>query len=207
MIYMLGGSASFSEELVGSFKKNLCDANRIVFIPTSPENVEKSLKYMKLIMKDFLDIGIVFKECNLLIESCSIDTIEEKISNADIVFLMGGNPLTQMDFIKRKNIDRSLKNYSRTLIGLSAGAINISEYAIIIQDESVNESTVYKGLNLASGISVDVHYTTEKDLDIKDVQSRWGINTIYAIPEESSVFINNGTIKYIGKQSIKKFTR
>ncbi|MBN2897636.1 MAG: Type 1 glutamine amidotransferase-like domain-containing protein, partial [Clostridia bacterium] len=110
-----------------------------------------------------------------------------------------------MDFIKRKGIDTVLKSDTKTLIGFSAGAINISEHAIVIQDDSVDESTVYDGLNLTGGISVDVHYTEVKDADIREVQAKWAIETIYAIPENSGILIHGDDIKFIGTEPVVRF--
>ncbi len=199
MIYLLGGVEGFLGQIGDSFKENILDDSSLVYIPTSFEDEAITDTYVKLTNKWFNEAGVFFKKCQVLKDSDCDEVLYDKLKNADVVYLMGGNPFIQMNFIKKRKLQEHLHN--KILIGNSAGALNLSKSSLTTS--SLNN--VYYGLNLSSGINIDVHYTSEKDKYIIAMQKTFNINEIIAIPEESGILIKDDHIKVLGKSEVTIF--
>jgi len=202
MIYLLGGSTDFSDEVAQSLKKNIVTANRIVFVPGIYEDNQLSLNQMDEILKAFEAIDIVFQQSILLNENSEIEWMAGVIEEADVVYLMDGNPVKQMAFVKAMAIDVALEKYDNVLIGNSAGALNLSRHSILTRDVSKKDGIVYDGLDLAEGISVDINYQDEISETIASVQRDYGIDKIYGIPKSSAIFINEGALDFLGSSPV-----
>lgn len=88
----------------------------------NPGNIES---YFRVIKRNYRNLGCQCK-CILKKELKDLKGIKEKISNADIIYIGGGNTLTLMQYLKKYHIDKLLKkayNQGKVLCGLSAGAI------------------------------------------------------------------------------------
>ncbi len=202
MIYLLGGCTKFSDEVAQSLKKNIVTRNRIVFVPGLYEDSQLSLNQMDEILMAFAAIDIVFQQSMLLNENSEIEWTATVIEEADVVYLMDGNPVKQMSFVKAKAIDLALEKYDNVLIGNSAGALNLSRYSILTREVSTKDGTVYDGLNLAEGISVDTNYQDEISERIASVQRNYDLGKIYGIPEESAIFIDEGVLDFLGSTPV-----
>lgn len=48
---------------------------------------------------------------------------------------MGGNPITQKEFIDKLDLNELIREHQDLVIGFCAGAINLSKYSIITSDD------------------------------------------------------------------------
>ena len=149
---ILTSSLYESIELVKKFLDKNTESKKILFIPTAA-NVEEYKKYMHLTQKAFEDFG--YKVENFDVSIFSEEIAKEKLSEAKIVFISGGNTFYLLQELKRKNLIPYLKERIETgllYIGESAGSVIAApdiEYASVIDDETVaTELDDYAGLNL-----------------------------------------------------------
>ena len=149
---ILTSSLYESIELVKKFLDKNTESKKILFIPTAA-NVEEYKKYMHLTQKAFEDFG--YEVENFDVSVFSEEIAKEKLSEAKIVFISGGNTFYLLQELKRKNLITYLKERIENgmlYIGESAGSVIAApdiEYASVIDDETVaTELDDYAGLNL-----------------------------------------------------------
>lgn len=113
---------SFDEEVVKMAGK---DNPSFLFIAFTQKRVEDAEYYFEIINKNFTALGCI---CEHLREKdlSDISIVENKINNADIIYVGGGNTLRLMNILRKYKIDQMLKtagNKGVVLCGISAGAI------------------------------------------------------------------------------------
>ena len=149
---ILTSSLYESIELVKKFLDKNTESKKILFIPTAT-NVDEYKKYIHLTQKVFEDFG--YEVENFDVSIFSEEIAKEKLSEAKIVFISGGNTFYLLQELKRKNLTSYLKERIENgllYIGESAGSViatpNI-EYASIVDDKTLaTELNDYTGLNL-----------------------------------------------------------
>ena len=149
---ILTSSLYESIELVKKFLDKNTESKKILFIPTAA-NVEEYKKYMHLTQKAFEDFS--YEVENFDVSVFSEEIVKEKLSEAKIVFISGGNTFYLLQELKRKNLITYLKERIENgllYIGESAGSVIAApdiEYASVIDDKTVaTELDDYTGLNL-----------------------------------------------------------
>ena len=149
---ILTSSLYESIELVKNFLDKNTESKKILFIPTAT-NVDEYKKYIHLTQKVFEDFG--YEVENFDVSIFSEEIVKEKLSEAKIVFISGGNTFYLLQELKRKNLITYLKERIENgllYIGESAGSVIAAsdiEYASIVDDKTLaTELDDYTGLNL-----------------------------------------------------------
>ena len=149
---ILTSSLYESIELVKKFLDKNTESKKILFIPTAT-NVDEYKKYIHLTQKVFEDF--VYEVENFDVSIFSEEIAKEKLSEAKIVFISGGNTFYLLQELKRKNLTSYLKERIENgllYIGESAGSVIAApdiEYASIVDDKTLaTELNDYTGLNL-----------------------------------------------------------
>ena len=152
---------AFGHGLGDMFKTELRDTKSIVYIPGSPEKIEKAkTKYIPVFTNHFKNVGIEFDEVNLITTNLKSDEAKEIIKNASFIMLMGGNPFKQKEMCEKLGILEELKRYNGIMVGFSAGAMLMSKYIIITPcNEEYPDFHVEDGLNF-DGLSIYPHNNT-----------------------------------------------
>lgn len=197
--YILSGPSNFDNQLGKLISKDTKDASSIVFVASSFNEYDNIDKYSKIILSWFKEIKINFK--NIGIIDNRIDSVEASnlIEKADIVLLMGGDTLKQISYIKEYNLIKSLNKRTGITIGISAGAINMSEHVVLAKDESDNiPSTVcYEGIGLTN-INIEPHFDFINIEHNKDIFEASTSGKITCLPNESFIRIEEGKTEYYG---------
>ena len=149
---ILTSSLYESIELVKKFLDKNTESKKILFIPTAT-NVDEYKKYIHHTQKVFEDFG--YEVENFDVSIFSEEIAKEKLSEAKIVFISGGNTFYLLQELKRKNLTSYLKERIENgllYIGESAGSVIAApdiEYASIVDDKTLaTELDDYVGLNL-----------------------------------------------------------
>ena len=149
---ILTSSLYESIELVKKFLDKNTESKKILFIPTAT-NVDEYKKYIHLTQKVFEDFG--YEVENFDVSIFSEEIAKEKLSEAKIIFISGGNTFYLLQELKRKNLIPYLKERIENgllYIGESAGSVIAApdiEYASIVDDKTLaTELDDYTGLNL-----------------------------------------------------------
>lgn len=123
---------AFGHGLGEMFKFELKDTKSIVYIPGSPEKIEKAkTKYIPAFTEHFKNVGIEFEQINLITTELSKEDAKEMICGASFIMLMGGNPFKQRDLCEQLDILSDLKHFRGVMLGFSAGAMLMSKHIII----------------------------------------------------------------------------
>lgn len=196
--YMLSGldaknDYNFYPEEAEILKKNLKNFNTLVYIPTYPDDIEKCNALANKPL--FENIGIKFDKVIVLNDSYTKSEIRQIMSENELFFLFGGNPFKQIDFINKNNITELIKN--KTIIGLSAGSINMCKVALCTKDEDFANSTTYEGMGLIN-FSIEPHFDKENQEVLNDLKQFAKFTKIFALEDNAFIIVENNDIKFYG---------
>lgn len=177
----------FSELQSKYLSKDLRNCNNILFVPGDYDN-EKYTIYKDKIISWFDNIGISFKENHLV-------SLDDELNDYDVIFLMGGNPIKQIEIINKINL-RNIINKAKVVIGVSAGAINLSNEAIYYNDYS-EKTEIYNGISLTD-INVYPHFDINNKEFLEEVKMVSKIKTLIALPNESFIKLDDEQIEFCG---------
>jgi cyanophycinase len=201
-------------EIKKYLKNELKEKHLLFLIPSSFENPEKIKKHMNLII-DFLNsAAISFDEIYVLEKDNANKYVKEKINKANLIYLMGGDPNTQLDIIAEFELENEIRNSNAAIVGMSAGAMCMSKYSWMLPvSERYPNMDIRKAINL-SGISIYPHYNTNGEVlesytngeettlkkDILFAAENYG--DCYYLNDESAIIENNGELIFVGKNII-----
>lgn len=180
-------------EVANYFKNDMVLYKNIVFIPANFENMEKVNGYANIDVFWFKEIGINLNGITVLNDTMTKEEMFRSIENADIIFLMGGNTLKQNEFLEKNDLKPIIKTFKKVVIGISAGAINLSNISLCSKDEEdgVEKTITYEGIGR-------INYTIEPHFDIdnkillqNELYPLSEKMTIYGLPNNTGVKINN----------------
>ena len=183
----------FGKEVSEIFKKDLKNCKNIIFIPGGMGKNSKTDKYVNTDVEWFKEIGINIENVDIFDIDKNIDTIEKKINNADIIFLMGGDTILQFEFISKLNILEKIKGFQGAVIGVSAGAINLGEVSICSKDidDGVESTKIYNGIGRTS-YTFEPHFEiNNKELLKNELFPASNKLKIYGITNETALKISN----------------
>ena len=181
-------------EVTNYFKNDMVLYKNIVFIPANFENMEKVNDYANIDVSWFKEIGINLNGITVLNDTMTKEEMFSSIENADIIFLMGGDILKQNDFLMKNDLKPIIKTFKKVVIGISAGAINLSNISLCSKDEEdgVEKTITYEGIGR-------INYTIEPYFDINNKVLLQ--NELYPLSEKMTIYglpINTG-VRIINK--------
>ena len=187
-------NASFNNYMAEYITKNLNSEYSMVFIEAPGLGGEDN--YLPNIIRCFNKIGISFNSVIHVDESTLKSDVDYFYKENDkiIIFLMGGNPYTQMEIIKNLEMEERIKNHNDLVVGFCAGAINLSKYSIITSDDDFDTPDSYMGIG-REDICIEPHYNDENDTirnnELKTFSNKYNTK-IYCIPDESIIYFEDG---------------
>lgn len=168
-------------EVANYFKNDMVLYKNIVFIPANFENMEKVNGYANIDVSWFKEIGINLNGITILNDTMTKEEMFSSIENADIIFLMGGDTLKQNDFLMKNDLKPIIKTFKKVVIGISAGAINLSNISLCSKDEEdgVEKTITYEGIGR-------INYTIEPHFDIDNKILLQ--NELYPLSEKMTIY-------------------
>ena len=193
--YLLSGidkEKGFSDIQAKYLKQDIKNTNVISFIASTFSDIEKSNKYLNIMLTWFKNIGITFKESYLINDLVTQEQAKEYINKSDVVFIMGGDTLEQIKNINKYNIIPNLQKRNGITIGISAGSINMASNVAIARDidDNIPEHSFYKGIGLVD-INIEPHFDLNNTFHNKDIIDISKTNKIICLPDESFIRIEN----------------
>lgn len=149
---------------------------------------KKYIIYKDKIIGWFENIDIIFKEKHLA-------GLDGELKCYDAIFLMGGNPINQIEIINKINL-KNIINKAKVVIGVSAGAINLSKEAIYFNDYS-EKVEMYDGIGLTD-INVYPHFDITNEYFVEEVKTVSRLKSLIALPNNSFIKIDDKQIEFIG---------
>ena len=200
-IYLLSGPGTiegFSNVVSKELEKDLKDAKTITFISSSPEKHEKNINFVYGNDKIAGMINHLKEIANFKVVNIVDDKNKNLDINSDVIYLLGGNYETQLNFITENKLDEILKNYRGILLCTSCGAMNVAECGYYSKDEDIKKSFFYKGLGFTN-ITIDSHFEIENDIQVEEAKKMSFEHVIYGVPNSSCIKVSDGNIEMIGK--------
>lgn len=156
---------AFGHGLGDMFKAELKNNDSIVYIPGSPEKIEKAkTKYIPSFTKHFKNVGIEFEKVDIITPNLTSEEAKEMIKDASFIMLMGGNPFKQKEMCEKLGIMEELKKHEGIMMGFSAGAMLMSKYIIITPcSEEYPDFQIEEGLNFDE-LSIYPHNNTSEEV-------------------------------------------
>lgn len=143
---------------------------RCLYAASSPDDKDANARYSRDMWDAFAEAGIPFSEMKIL-ERSTASFAKELVQWSDFIILAGGHVPTQNAFFRDTGLAGCLRNYTDTIMGISAGTMNCAE-TVYAQPELPGESVdpgyrrFIPGLGLTE-LNILPHYQQVKD-DILD---------------------------------------
>ena len=115
----------------------------------------------------------------------------KKIENAQCIFLMGGTTREQIKYINENNFAPAIRNNSGTIIGMSAGAINLGIKSLSLKHSGEDRTVIYSGMGLTDK-TVFPHFTLTETKVISELMNYSKDFMIYGICDNSAIIERNG---------------
>jgi len=185
-------------------KKDLKNKKQITFIASSPDNYSKNDLYVygdgdKVTgMKNHLKEVTTLDNINILDSRVSADAGKKLILSSEIVYLLGGDPQSQLKYLQDNGYDKALEEYQGIILGTSAGAMNLAVDAYYSKDEDYDKSFFYKGVGIVD-ITVDPHFDIDNFEQVSEDKKYSNTRVIIGLPNESAIRIDNNEVTYINK--------
>lgn len=206
-------SANINEDAKKLLRLDLANAKVLVGI-ASGDDATKSDMYFYEGNEKYQSTVSIFKSISniqtykLLDKRITGSDAQEILKTADVIYLTGGNPYNQLQYIKDNGLEDILKAFKGIVIGVSAGSMNQGKIAYYCKDEDDPETRIYEGLGLVD-VTIDPHYDITNEEQVSE-NKKWSKQIpIIGLPEDSFVVVNNeeATIygeayQYFNKKSI-----
>lgn len=153
---------------------------------------------------DMIGIRSIFngiKEFYLIDRRTSSDDMINIIKKVDIIYLFGGNPLIQLDIIKRIDYKELFKD--KVLLGISAGSMNLGKIGYYSKDEDYDKTFFYEGLGFTD-ITIDSHFDINNKEQVNEIINSSYKHRIIGLPNDSCIVIKDSGTYYINNCFIVK---
>ncbi len=205
---------AFPRDLMEYLENDIKCLDKIVFLPSDFGNKEKIEINSRALMDKFNKSGLSFKSIVVLNEHMPKEEMHNHIQKCDLVFLMGGNPTTQLEIISTFSLAEAFRQTGAVLMGMSAGAMCMSKYSMLLPvNEKYPNMEIKKGMNL-SEISIYPHYNSNgevpevltvdteqtKKSDLLYASNNYG--SVYLLSDNTEIREENGNLNFIGTNII-----
>lgn len=172
----------FPKKLEKALQEDIADRQSLVMISSTPASAENDGAAERSWL-DHANIG--FDEYHLINHHIEKEEAQKLIQNASVIFLLGGDTVKQNGFLMEYDLADSIRKSGATVIGASAGAINMSAKWLCSRNfgYQVANSSVYDGIGLGN-FSVLSHFNLENNLEL--VQSELSF-----LSEELDIYASN----------------
>ena len=187
----------FNDKATKVFRQEIAGCKSLAFIASEFENgYEKTDYYFRFFLKMFEDINIHFKKAYVVDGRMTIGEIQKAVSEADVIWLSGGDTPTQFAYFQKYGLDKIIKQHNGVVIGMSAGSINLAETSICTLACGHYKQEIYHGLGCVN-ISVEPHFVRSRLS--KEVVELSNTYVIYGLCDESLIVCKMKKIEFIGE--------
>lgn len=184
----------FPQDVAKRLKEELTHRSSLVFVSAWPEDYERNDNDAKGMYHMFVEDDLPFTQYHVIDKRTEASHARQLIHDASCIFLMGGHPEQQYQLICDKGLDTAICDSTAVVLGVSAGAINMAKHSLDTKESSVP----YDGLGLAD-ITVKPHFKPENQQVLSTLLEISMNLPIYAIEDESAIFVSGSDITYVGK--------
>ena len=137
----------------------------VVFVASDPKDHAGTCQFAAITTTAFADAGIAFSGYQVL-DGTSVHRAYGMVSHCDLVVLCGGHVPTQNAFFRKIRLRHILHNFKGTVMGISAGSMNMAGIVYVQPEEPGESVPEFKrfapGLALTP-VNILPHYQKAKD--------------------------------------------
>jgi cyanophycinase-like exopeptidase len=192
----------FPEKLVQWLHEDITDRKSLVMISAQP-SVYKDEQVNSDDVTEWTwlnQANIMFDEYHFIDYRMQKEDAQRFIQNASVVFLCGGYPVLQNDFLAEYELSDAIKKSNSLIMGASAGAINMAEKWLCSKNggHKVETSTIYDGIGFDR-----FAYESHSRLDYAALVQGYLFPLseeidVYAAEQESAIRVKDGKIEIMG---------
>lgn len=200
-IYLLSGGDSFPLEVEKMLKQDLKDKHNLVSIGAEREYEKNNIYFYGSESSVGTIESFKFSDLdnfNLIDGRTPKEDGLELLKNADIIYLQGGNPFIQLEYIRKNGYDEFFKEYNGIILGLSAGTMNLGKIAFYSKDEDYPKTLFYNALGITN-LTIDPHFDINDKERVKENIEWSKKHKIIGLPDYSAIIIEkDGSMKNVG---------
>ena len=185
---------SSKNQFLFNLKRSLKNNKKFVLIASDPANFEKNDKLLSLDIVALKLSGIIFEE-NFVLDNRNKNNISKVLEDVSLIFLCGGDTFVQNNFFNDIKLKDYIKDLNCTIVGISAGAINLA-LDVFNSPEEVSDlinPSIMVGLGLTE-YNIEPHFNINNDNTIQKtaILDESYKRVIYGIPDGS--YIKDNTV-------------
>lgn len=193
-------TSGFSNGFPNDFKRQVqtyINSNmKFVFIASEFENIyDKTDWYCDHFVKMFVDSGVTFSVIDVIDGRMSKEIAIDKVKNADVIWLAGGDTPTQFAYLYDYGLIPCLREHQGVIIGMSAGAINMAKTAVCTITCEHEKQEIYEAIGLVD-FSVEPHLN--KDNISEELLSLSEKYPLYGMCDDSAIISFHDNTIFIG---------
>ena len=155
------------------------------------DDAAKNDFYFQQTVETFKELSSI-REVFLLDARTGKEEAQAVLEKADVIWLTGGNPYTQLRYIRDNGLESVIMGFDGVVAGLSAGAINQGKVAYYRADEDDPSSTkIWDGLGLVN-ITVMPHYDVRDEEEKAEIKIISQETSLVALPDSSFIVVKDG---------------
>lgn len=191
-------SEGFPPEIAQQLQSSIPVPRSLVLVASCPFDHEKTDFYANGNVNWFRKIGMDFERVDILDDRKTEEECVDLIQNASAIFLCGGTTILQMEFLQKNHLVRPLRQVDCTIMGMSAGAINMAVHSFYSADEDCERTHIYSGIGLAD-VSIEPHFSLDnQDLLEKHLLPFSEKIDIYAVCDNGAIVVRGDQKLYLG---------
>jgi cyanophycinase len=192
----------FPEKLVERLQEDIADRKSLVMISAQPSDDEdEQVNFEDITEWTWLtQANLHFVEYHFIDYRMPKEKAQQLIQKASVIFLCGGDPVQQHEFLAEYELSNVIKNSKAVILGASAGSLNMAAKWLSSNDDTPKgeTTTIYEGLGFDhfayeshAGRSYDTFvegylFPLSKEMDV------------YAAEQESAIRVKDGKIDILG---------
>lgn len=187
----------FNDKISELLQQIIIKRNKFAFVASEFERIhEKTDNYFRFFLNMFEEKGIHFEDSYVVDGRMTVEEAKKAVSEADVVWLSGGDTPTQFNYFLKYGLDSIIKQHEGVIIGMSAGSINLAETAICTLSCGHYKQEIYKGLGCVN-LSVEPHFVRNKvSSEVLELSKKY---IIYGLCDDSIIICIEGKYEFYGE--------
>ncbi|WP_405153580.1 Type 1 glutamine amidotransferase-like domain-containing protein [Paenibacillus sp. FSL K6-0108] len=191
----------FPEKLVKLLHKDITDRKSLVMISADPSGYTgEQINFDDIAEWTWLNqANIIFEEYHFIDYRMQKADAQRIIQNASVIFLCGGYPVLQSDFLAEYELLDVIKNSKAVIMGASAGSLNMAaKWLSLNNTDEVETSTIYEGIGF-DPFAYESHSQRDYATFVQGYLFPLSEEIdVYAAEQESAIRVKDGKIETMG---------
>ncbi|MEC0109958.1 Type 1 glutamine amidotransferase-like domain-containing protein [Paenibacillus taichungensis] len=191
----------FPEKLVKLLQEDVQDRKSLVMISADPSGYTgEQINFDDVSEWRWLNqANIIFDEYHFIDYRMQKEDARRFIQNASVIFLCGGYPVLQNDFLTEYELSDVIKNSNAVIMGASAGALNMAaKWLSLNNTDEVETSAIYDGIGFDQ-FAYESHSQRDYATFVQGYMFPLSEEIdVYAAEQESAVRVKDGKIEIMG---------